>query len=69
MNEPVFHADDLDLDDSEPLAVREWRAERLHRLGVPLILAEAFADTVDWRALATLLERGCPLGLALDIVR
>jgi hypothetical protein len=39
------------------------------KLGVPSILAETFADDVDWHALSALLERGCPLGLALEIVR
>jgi hypothetical protein len=49
--------------------VREWRAEQLQRLGVPHILAQAFADEVDWHSLSALIERGCPLGLALEIVR
>jgi hypothetical protein len=53
----------------ETLVVREWRAEQLRRLGVPSILAETFADDVDWHTLSALVERGCPLGLALEIVR
>ena len=32
-------------------------------------LAETFADAVDCHALADLVERGCSLGLALEIVR
>jgi hypothetical protein len=36
---------------------------------VPAVLAETFADDVDWHALSALIERGCPLGLALEIVR
>ena len=69
MNETVIPAEDLDVDVSETLVVREWRAEQLRRLGVPSILAETFADDVDWHALSALIERGCPLGLALEIVR
>ena len=69
MNESVLSAEDLDGDVSEALVVREWRAEQLRRLGVPVILAETFADDVDWHALSALIERGCPLGLALAIVR
>jgi hypothetical protein len=49
--------------------VREWRAEQLRRLGVSSILAEPFADDVDWHALSALIERGCPPRLALEIVR
>ncbi len=49
--------------------MREWRAEQLRRLGVPSILAESFADDVDWHALSALIERECPLGLALEILR
>ena len=69
MNETATPAEDLDGDVRETLVVRQWRAEQLRRLGVPSILAEAFADDVDWHALSTLIERGCPLGLALEIVR
>ena len=49
--------------------VRIWRTEQLFRLGLPRILAYAFAETVDWHELAALVERGCPLALALEIVR
>ena len=59
----------LDSSGSEMLAVHEWRAEQLLRLGLPFILAETFADLVDWHAVAVLVERGCTLSLALDIVR
>jgi hypothetical protein len=69
MNETVIPAEDLDVDVGEALVVREWRAEQLRRLGVPSILAETFADAVDWHALSAVIERGCPLGLALEIVR
>jgi hypothetical protein len=69
MNESVTPAEDLESDVKEVLRVREWRAEQLRRLGLPSILAETFADDVDWHALSALIERGCPLGLALEIVR
>jgi hypothetical protein len=49
--------------------VHAWRAEQLQRLGVPAILADTFADDVDWHALSALVARGCPLGLAFEIVR
>jgi hypothetical protein len=68
MNERFIAAEHLDGDMTETL-VRKWRAEQLQRLGVPSILAETFADVVDWHALSALIERGCPLGLALEIVR
>ena len=69
MNERVIPAEPLDGDMRETLVVRKWRAEQLRRLGVPSILAETFADDVDWHALSALIERGCPMGLALEIVR
>jgi hypothetical protein len=69
MNESAVPAEVLDGDVRETLVVREWRAEQLRGLGLPFVLAETFADTVDWHALSALIERGCPLGLALDIVR
>jgi hypothetical protein len=69
MSESVLSAEDLDGDVKETLVVREWRADQLRRLGVPSILAETFADDVDWHALSALTERGCPLGLAFEILR
>jgi hypothetical protein len=68
MNESVLPAEALDGDMRETLVVRKG-AEQLRRLGLPSILAETFADAVDWHALSALIERGCPLGLALEIVR
>ena len=38
-------------------------------LGSPSACAETFADRVDWHALADLVERGCSVELALEIVR
>jgi hypothetical protein len=46
-----------------------WRAEQLRNIGLPLVLAENFADRVDWHAIAALVKRGCPPVLALEIVR
>jgi hypothetical protein len=69
MNESVIPAEPRDGDMRETLVVRKWRAEELGRLGVPSILAETFADAVDWHALSALIERGCPLPLAREIVR
>jgi len=55
--------------DPEPeLLVHAWRTEQLERLGLHRILAEAYADLVDWHAFADLVERGCTPGLALEIV-
>lgn len=50
-------------------SVRAWRAQQLGRLGLPSIVAEVFADEVDWHSLASLVERGCSPALALEIVR
>jgi hypothetical protein len=69
MNERAIPAEDLGGDMGETLVLRQWRAEQLRRLGVPSILAETFADAVDWHALSALIERGCPLGLAFEIIR
>jgi hypothetical protein len=67
--ETSFVEEDVVEDDAEERLVREWRAEQLRRLGLPHIIAEAFADVVDWHQLEELVDRGCPLDLALDIVR
>ena len=53
----------------EQLLVDAWRAEQLRFLGLPSALAETFAGLVDWHDIAALVGRGCPPGLALDIVR
>jgi hypothetical protein len=59
---------DHDHDPEPELLVRAWRAEQLERLGLHRILAEAYADLVDWHAFADLVERGCAPELALEIV-
>jgi hypothetical protein len=61
--------EELDQRGKEMLRVRAWRVEQLRRLGLAAFPAEAFADLVDWHALAALVERGCSPELALEIVR
>lgn len=60
---------DFDPQADEDARVHEWRVEQLHKLGLPRMLAERFADLIDWHELAALVERGCPAELALEIVR
>ena len=68
--------DDIDVDtaiavertDEEQL-VLEWQTEQLERLGVSETMAYTYASQVDWHQVAHLVERGCPPGLALDILR
>ena len=69
--EPILEstAEEVDHDAQEETLVRAWRTEQLRRLGLPHILSEAFADSVDWHALAKLVDRGCPPMLALEIIR
>jgi hypothetical protein len=55
--------------DHDDLLVHEWRVTQLTRLGIPRSLAQAVADHVDWHQVATLVRRGCPPRLALQIVR
>jgi hypothetical protein len=53
----------------EDIAVAEWQAGQLERLGVSERLAQTFAELVDWHDVAHLVERGCPPNLALEIAR
>jgi sirohydrochlorin ferrochelatase len=53
----------------EAAAIHAWRSHQLRRLGLSAGLADLFADTVDWHAVADLVDRGCPPLLALEIVR
>jgi hypothetical protein len=53
----------------DEVLVHEWRTEQLERLGIARIVAEAVAGLVDWHEIASLIERGCPPALALEIVR
>ena len=47
--------------------VHKWRASQLTRLAVPALLAELYADHLDWHQVARLVQRGCPALLALRI--
>jgi hypothetical protein len=49
--------------------VHDWRVFQLRRLGVPTLLAESYADSIDWHQVARLVQRGCPPLVALRIVR
>ena len=69
MEPTLTFTDDLDSEPDEELLIHAWRTEQLGRLGLSRILAETFADLVDWHALAKLVERGCSPELALEIVR
>ena len=53
----------------EELLIHTWRVQQLQSLGLPRVLAEAFAELVDWHEIAELVARGCPAELALEIVR
>lgn len=58
-----------DTGSNEDEMVRAWREEQLLELGLPAVIARAFADLVDWHDIASLVRRGCPPMLALEIVR
>jgi hypothetical protein len=60
---PTTELDETD----EDVLVHTWRAEQLRALGLTYLLAETFADLVDWHEVATLVERGCAPELALEI--
>jgi hypothetical protein len=47
--------------------VHDWRVAQLTRLGLPELLAELYADAVDWHQIAKLVQRGCPAPLAIRI--
>jgi hypothetical protein len=69
--EPIMISDAALVEDSsdEELLIHAWRVEQLQRLGLPHILAETFAELVDWHEIADLIARGCTPGLALEIAR
>jgi predicted component of type VI protein secretion system len=48
--------------------VHAWRVSQLTRLGIPGLLAEIYADHLDWHQIARLVQRGCSPLLALRIV-
>ena len=53
--------------DRENRLVHDWRVSQLVRLGIPRPLAEVDADRIDWHQIALLVQRGCPMRLALRI--
>jgi hypothetical protein len=54
--------------DHDDLLVHNWRVAQLKRLGIPGLLAEVYADHLDWHQIAHLVRRGCPPRLALRII-
>ena len=54
--------------DHSELHVHRWRVSRLEHLGLSELLAEVYADHLDWHEVARLVHRGCPPQLALRIV-
>jgi hypothetical protein len=65
MRPPTTGQDAIGHDESP---VHNWRVLQLERLGIPEPLAEIFADHIDWRQIARLVQRGCPPSLALRIL-
>jgi hypothetical protein len=65
----IFDAELLEDASDEELAVQAWRSEQLRRLGLSRVVAETFADLVDWHEVAALVARGCSPELALEIAR
>ncbi len=53
----------------DDLLVHDWRVSQLTRLGIPGPLAEVHADHLDWHQVAHLVQRGCPVRLAVRIAR
>jgi hypothetical protein len=53
--------------DEDALRRHDWHAEQLQRIGVPDVVAEIFAEAVDWREVEDLVTRGCSVDLALRI--
>jgi len=47
--------------------VHDWRVSQPTRLGIPVPLAEVYADRIDWHQIARLVQRGCLPRLALRI--
>jgi hypothetical protein len=58
----------LDAISLEESFVHNWRVSQLKRLGLSSLLAEVYADQIDWHQIARLVQRGCPPRLALRII-
>ena len=69
--EPILISDAELVEDTtdEELLIHAWRAEQLRGLGLSRVIAETFAEIVDWHEVAALVARGCPPVLALEIAR
>ena len=63
MEEPI----DVELE--EEFRVYAWRVEQLGKLGLSSVIADAVAGLVDWHEVASLVHKGCPPELALEIAR
>ena len=55
------------IDQNEP-QVHRWRVSQLTRLGISELLAEVYADHLDWHQVARLVQNGCSPQLALLIL-
>jgi hypothetical protein len=67
---PMEDTIDIEIEqESEEVRIHQWRVEQLARLGLSTVIAHAVATFVDWHDVARLVERGCPLDLALEIAR
>jgi hypothetical protein len=55
--------------ESENTRVYASRVEQLAKLGLSTVIADAAASFVDWHDVASLVQKGCPPGLALEIAR
>jgi hypothetical protein len=65
----VTQRDEENVGRREELALWQWRALQLQRLGLSRLIALTFAARVDWHEVAELVDRGCSPELALEIVR
>ena len=66
--EPTVRLTGHETIDHSELILHDWRASQLRRLGIPGLLAEIYADQLDWHQIAHLVQRGCPPPLALRII-
>jgi hypothetical protein len=64
---PMLESELVEVVADDELLIHAWRAEQLRRIGLSDALADTFADRVDWREIESLVARGCPPELALEI--
>ena len=67
--EPTVIADRHESIDHDELSVHGWRVSQLRGFGVPVALAEIYADRLDFHQITRLVQGGCPPLLAIRIVR